>query len=249
MIKFIDKVAIVTGSGQGLGLATASRLAELGCGVLINDIDPERAQTVSNQLNAKGHHTASFAGDISDPAIAAAMVSSAQEQLGGIHILVNNAGILRDRLLTKMSEADFDDVIRINLKGVFNCGQAAARAMIEQEQGGAIVNISSIAHLGNVGQSNYAAAKAGVIALNNTWALELARYQIRVNAVAPGLMDTTMIQSVPEELLGQMIARIPMRRTGQPEELANTIAFLASDAASYITGQTIHLDGGATVGM
>ncbi len=249
MIQFKEKVAIVTGSGQGLGRAAATRLAELGCAVLINDIDEERAQTTCNDLNKQGYRTANYVGDISNPTAAAELIKTAQDQLGGVHILVNNAGILRDCLLIKMSEADFDDVIRINLKGVFNCGQAAARAMIEQEQGGAIVNISSIAHLGNVGQSNYAAAKAGVVALSNTWALELARYHIRVNAVAPGLMDTSMIESVPEKLLSQMIAHIPLRRTGKPEELANAIAFLASDASTYITGQTLHLDGGATVGM
>jgi 3-oxoacyl-[acyl-carrier protein] reductase len=161
---------------------------------------------------------------------------------------VNNAGILRDAMLDKMSEDEFDAVVRVNLKGVFLCTQAFVKAVRTRGGRGSIVNISSISYHGNIGQTNYAAAKAGVVGMTKTWALELARHHIRVNAVAPGIMETEMTASIPEKVKEQMLARIPLKRMGRPEEFAAAVAFLASEESSYMTGHVLELDGGSSVG-
>jgi NAD(P)-dependent dehydrogenase (short-subunit alcohol dehydrogenase family) len=185
--------------------------------------------------------------DVSVTTQAQALVAEAKQTFGRVDILVNNAGITRDSMLHKLTEEKWDEVIRVNLKGPFNMGQACAKVMMEQKYG-KIVNLASIAWLGNIGQSNYSASKAGVVGLTRTWALELSRYQINVNAIAPGLIDTQMTQAIPAEVKEKFIAKIPMHRMGKPEDIAAIIAFLASDEANYITGQCIQIDGGLTTG-
>jgi len=243
-----DKVAIVTGAGRGLGRATALRLAQEGVHVLVNDINARDAETTARMVRDVGVRAAISEHDVSDHAAATAMIGLAPEVLGGLDALVNNAGILRDGMLSKLSEQDFDKVIAVNLKGVFNCTQAAVKVMRDAGTRGSIVNIASISYLGNIGQTNYSAAKAGVAGMTRTWGLELARHNIRVNAIAPGLMETEMTKGIPEKILASMVERIPAGRMGRPEELAALVAYLASEDASYVTGQIIHLCGGSSVG-
>jgi NAD(P)-dependent dehydrogenase (short-subunit alcohol dehydrogenase family) len=243
-----DKIAIVTGAGRGLGRAAALRLAASGASVLVNDLDERAAEATARQITKDGGRAAISTHDVGDRKSAGAMVQQALTAFGALNVLVNNAGILRDAMLAKMTEEQFDAVIRVNLKGVFNCTQAAVDAIRAGNQRGSIVNVASISYLGNVGQTNYAAAKAGVVGMTRTWGLELARYNIRCNAIAPGLMETDMTQSIPEELRKKMVDSIPLRRMGRPEELAATVAFLASEESSYLTGTTLHLDGGSSLG-
>jgi 3-oxoacyl-[acyl-carrier protein] reductase len=243
-----DKVAIVTGAGRGLGRAAALRLAQAGAHVMVNDVDERSAETTARLITKDGGRAALSTHDVGDRKGAAAMVQQTVSALGGVNVLVNNAGILRDAMLSKMTEEQFDAVIRVNLKGVFNCTQAAVEAIRAGGQRGSIVNIASISYLGNVGQTNYAAAKAGVVGMTRTWALELARYNIRVNAVAPGLMETDMTQSIPEDIRKRMVDAIPLKRMGRPEEFAAAVLFLAGEESSYLTGTTLHLDGGSSLG-
>ena len=248
MLGLKDKIAIVTGAGRGLGRATAQRLAAEGAHVVVNDLDERNAETTARLVVKAGCRALISTHDISLHAEAQAMVELCVKTFGTLNVLVNNAGILRDALLAKMTEADFDAVIRVNLKGVFNCTQAAIVAMRAKGGRGSIVNVASVSYLGNVGQTNYAAAKAGVIGMTRTWALELARDNIRVNAVAPGLMETDMTKGIPDGIRARMVDNIPLKRMGRPEELAAAIAFLASEEASYVTGTVLHLDGGSSVG-
>jgi 3-oxoacyl-[acyl-carrier protein] reductase len=254
--SLLRKVALVTGAGRGLGRAAAERLAAEGCVVMVNDRDREAARNTMQRLAKTAELNHTFSGH--DVTTAAKnLVEETVRQHGRLDILVNNAGILRDGLLLKLSEADFDAVVQVNMKSVFSMTQAAANVMKAQfenggpdatQGGGSIVNIASISYLGNVGQTNYSAAKAGVVAMTRTWALELARYGIRVNAVAPGLMDTEMIQSIPDTLRQRMIESVPLRRIGRPEEFGAAVAFLAGEESSYVTGHVLHLDGGVSVG-
>lgn len=243
-----DKVAIVTGAGRGLGRATAVRLAEEGVHVLVNDVDARNAETTARMLVKLGVRASISNHDVADKTDAGAIVALAVKTLGGCDILINNAGIIRDALLDKMTEDEFDAVVRVNLKGVFLVTQAFARAVRAKQHRGVVVNIASISYLGNIGQSNYAAAKAGVLGMTRTWALELARHGIRVNAVAPGLMDTDMTKALPEKIRGKLEASVPLGRLGRAEELAAAVCFLASEDASYATGSVLHLDGGSSVG-
>lgn len=243
-----DKVAIVTGAGRGLGRAAALRFAEAGAHVLVNDIDERNAETTARMIVKLGVKASISNHDVASRTDAAAMMETALRTLGGLDILVNNAGILRDALLDKMTEDEFDAVIRVNLKGVFLCTQAFARAVRARNTRAAIVNIASISYLGNAGQTNYAAAKAGVVAMTKTWALELARHDIRVNALAPGLMETDMTKTIPDKIKEAMLAKIPLKRMGRPEEFAAAVAFLASEESSYMTGHVLDLDGGGSVG-
>src|SRR4051812_31648321 len=242
------KVAIVTGSGRGLGAAIALRFAELGADVVINDVNADNAKATAAKVQALGRRAHVSTHDVSSHPAARALADEAKATLGRLDILVNNAGILRDAMLMKLTEDKWDDVIRVNLKGPFNMGQACAKHMIEQK-GGRIVNIASVAWLGNVGQTNYSAAKAGVVGLTRTWALELARHGITVNAIAPGMIETDMTKSVPPEIMEKFINRIPAKRIGQPNDIAALASYLASDGASYVTGQCIQIDGGLSVGI
>ncbi len=244
----LNQVAIVTGSGRGLGATTALRLARDGANIVVNDIDSENAKATGKEIEKLGRKVFLSSHDISQYKSANTLIEEVKAQFGRIDILVNNAGITRDAMLHKMTEEKWDDVIRINLKGPFNMSQACARVMMEQKSG-RIVNLASVAWLGNVGQTNYSASKAGVVGMTRTLALELSKYNINVNCIAPGLIDSVLTQQIPAEVKEKFINRIPLKRIGQPTDIANLIAFLVSDQASYVTGQCIQIDGGLTVGI
>ncbi len=253
-MRLEDRVALVTGGAAGIGLATAERFAEEGAKVVIGDVNQEAGEAVINRLGAdSSFHRV----DVRDRKAVGDWIQEVLSRYGRVDVLVNNAGILRDSMLVKMkdgelikqmSEADFDLVIAVNLKGVFNCAQAVAPIMMRQK-GGVILNATSITGLdGNVGQTNYIATKSGVIGMTKVWARELGRYNIRVNAVAPGFTETEILHSMPAPILEGMRARAPLGRLGQPREIANAYLFLASDEASFITGTVLRVDGGIVIG-
>ncbi len=248
-MRFEGKVALITGAGGGIGEATARKLASEGAAVAVVDVNEEGVSRVASAITDEGGKAKGIVANITDKAAVDKMVADAVEAFGGLHILINNAGINRDSMLKKMTEAKWDQVFDVNLKGTFLCAQSAAMAMMEGGAGGRIINTASIGVVGNMGQSNYSASKAGVIGLTKTLALELARYKITVNVIAPGGTETQMLAGVPEEIREGFIKKIPLRRFAQPEEIASVHAFLASDDASYITGQTIFVDGGITLGL
>jgi 3-oxoacyl-(acyl-carrier-protein) reductase len=243
-----DKVAIITGSGRGLGASTALRLAYDGCNIVVNDLNKENATSISEQIKKIGRKVFVSNHDVSDYKSANLLVEEVKSHFGKIDILINNAGITRDAMMHKLAEDKWDEVIRVNLKGPFNMGQACAKVMMEQKHG-KIVNLASVSWLGNIGQTNYAASKAGVVGMSKTWALELSKYNINVNAIAPGVIDSVLTQQMPPEVKEKFIQRIPMKKIGKPEDIANLVAFLVSDQSSYITGQVIHIDGGLTTGV
>ena len=239
------KVAVVTGSARGIGRAIAEVLAQRGANVAITDRNAEMAVTTAQEMTTKyGRKIPAFSVDVSDSASVKTMIDQVLAEFGRIDILVNNAGTTRDNLIMRMDEPDWDLVLNINLKGVFNCSKAVVRPMMKQRYG-RIVNISSVSGLaGQAGQANYSASKAGVIGLTKALARELGSRQITVNAVAPGFIPTELTKDLPAELKEASLAGIPAGRWGTPEEIAYAVAFLASDQAAYITGHVLSVDGG-----
>jgi 3-oxoacyl-[acyl-carrier protein] reductase len=245
LVSLNGKVSLVTGASRGIGRATAIKLAKLGSDVAVNYLQqPEPAHLVCRKIESFKVKSLAIQADVADYQSVQQMVKKIVNKWGRIDILINNAGVTRDNLLVRLKEEDWDKVINVNLKGCFNCLQAVAKVMIKQRQG-AIINLSSVVGIkGNFGQTNYAASKGGIIGLTVSAAKELASRNIRVNAVAPGFIETKMTDGLSEDLKHKVLERISLRRFGKVDEVANLIAFLASDLASYITGQTIVIDGG-----
>ncbi|GBU71132.1 3-oxoacyl-[acyl-carrier-protein] reductase [Staphylococcus aureus] len=241
----MTKSALVTGASRGIGRSIALQLAEEGYNVAGNYAgSKEKAEAVVEEIKAKGVDSFAIQANVADADEVKAMIKEVVSQFGSLDVLVNNAGITRDNLLMRMKEQEWDDVIDTNLKGVFNCIQKATPQMLRQRSG-AIINLSSVVGaVGNPGQANYVATKAGVIGLTKSAARELASRGITVNAVAPGFIVSDMTDALSDELKEQMLTQIPLARFGQDTDIANTVAFLASDKAKYITGQTIHVNGG-----
>lgn len=239
------KVAIVTGSARGLGAATARRLAEEGARVVITDIRADEANATTAALRNDGYEALCVVADITKPDDVERLVEQTLTRFGGVHVLVNNAGMPRDNYLLKMTEQDWDLVMNVMLKGAFLVSKAVMPHMIEQ-QWGRIINISSRAHFGNPTQANYSAAKAGLVGMARALAQEEGRFGITVNSVAPGFIDTEMVQALStyEAIKDRAIKIQPIKRAGRPEDVANTVAFLASECASFITGELIHVSGG-----
>jgi len=254
LMRMKDKVVLVTGGAAGIGKATAMRFAEEGARVVICDVNEAAGEETRRQL---GEAAAFYKVNVASRADVQKWIDDVAAKYGRIDVLVNNAGVLRDGLLIKfkegqltgqMAEADFDFVVSVNLKGVFNCTQAVAPVMAKQG-GGVILNATSVVGLdGNFGQTNYVATKSAVIGMTKVWSRELGRFGIRVNAVAPGFTATEMVTRMPEKILDGMKARTPLGRLGDPRDIANAYLFLASDEASFITGETLRVDGGIVVG-
>jgi 3-oxoacyl-[acyl-carrier protein] reductase len=245
MWDLTGKTALVTGASRGIGRAIAIALAEAGADVAVNYAGSEAAaaETVA-AIEALGRKAVVIQANVGKTAEFDGMVAAVLETFGKLDILVNNAGITRDNLIMRMKEQEFDEVIETNLKGVFNGIKAVTRSMMKQRSG-RIINISSVVGtLGNAGQANYVAAKAGVIGLTKSAARELASRNITVNAVAPGFIETDMTEKLPAEMKRKLESEIPLGRIGRPEEIASAVLYLASDASAYMTGQTIHVDGG-----
>ncbi len=243
-----NKTALVTGASRGIGRQIAISLAAEGAFVIVNyNGSKERAEQVVKEIREKGGKAAAVCCDVADNDACEEMVKNLITEYGRVDILVNNAGITRDNLLMKMSEQEFDDVINTNLKGAFHTIRHLSRYFLKQRSG-RIINISSVSGItGNAGQANYSASKAGVIGLTKSVARELASRGITANAVAPGMVDTEMTEVLSDSIKEQMLAQIPLRRIGNPQDIADAVVFLASDKASYITGQVLTVDGGMTM--
>ncbi|MDT8317316.1 MAG: 3-oxoacyl-[acyl-carrier-protein] reductase [bacterium] len=243
-MKLEGRKALITGAAQGIGKTVALLLASEGADVAVSDINMELAAETCREIEKMGRHSVAIKGNVADSDSAETMVKEAAEKLGGLDILVNNAGITKDSLILRMKEDDWDAVINVNLKGTFNCTKAAVKLMSKQRSG-KIVNIASIVGLmGNAGQANYAASKAGVIGLTKTTAREFAARGITVNAVAPGFIATAMTDAIPEKAKQELNAQIPVGRLGLPADVAEAVLFLSGAGADYITGQVISVNGG-----
>lgn len=239
-----DKVALVTGAAQGIGKAIALLLAREGADVVISDINIEKAEETAREIEAMGRKAVAVKVNVASLGDVEKMVQSVLDRFGRIDILVNNAGIARDKLILRMAEEDWDAVIDINLKGTFNCTKAVVKHMSKQRSG-KIVNIASVVgEMGNAGQANYSASKAGVIGLTKTIAREFAQRGINVNAIAPGYIETPMTDALPEKVKEELKRMIPAERLGRPEDVAEAVLFLVSEASGYITGQVLNVNGG-----
>jgi 3-oxoacyl-[acyl-carrier protein] reductase len=239
------KTAIVTGSGRGLGKAIALKLAQMGANIVLNDIaGSDDIDVTAEEFKALGYNVVVTRGDVRNTDDVDNMIKTAVEAFGSIDILVNNAGITRDTLIIRMTEKDWDDVLDINLKGAFICTKAVAKVMLKQRSG-KIINIASVSGvMGNAGQANYSASKAGLIGLTKTTARELASRGITCNAVAPGFIQSKMTEVLPEKIREEYLNNIPLKRFGTPDDVAAVVGFLASSDSDYINGQIIHIDGG-----
>ncbi|UYZ23139.1 3-oxoacyl-ACP reductase FabG [Mesobacillus jeotgali] len=243
-MRLKDKVAIITGAANGIGLAAAKTFAREGARVAMADFDEATGSQRAADLSGEGYDAAFFQVNVADRSSVETLVQNVLGHFGKIDILINNAGITRDGMLHKLAAEDFQKVVDVNLTGVFNCAQAVVPAMVQQGSG-RIINTSSVSGIyGNVGQTNYAATKAGVVGMTKTWAKELGRKGINVNAVAPGFIETGMTAAVPDKVIEQMKMLVPLGRLGLPEDIANAYLFLASEESKYVNGTTLHVDGG-----
>jgi 3-oxoacyl-[acyl-carrier protein] reductase len=246
-LRLKDKVSLITGAAQGIGLATALKFAHEGAIVIVCDVKQQSVDLAVKQCQAIGVQAMGFVVDVTQREMVDATVKTVNEKFGCIDVLVNNAGITQDARLQKMTLEQFDRVIDVNLRGVFHCTQAVTDIMVAQGSG-VILNASSVVGIyGNFGQTNYAATKFGVIGFTKTWSRELGPKGIRVNAVAPGFIETPILSTIPEKVIQEMKDRVPLKRLGQAEDIANVYAFLASDDASYINGTVIEVAGGLTL--
>lgn len=251
--RLAGKVAIITGSARGIGAVTAQTFAREGAKVMICDVNEEQGTETADNINetwGNGRNIAAFfAVDVVNRASVQQLIERTVAHFGRLDILINNAGVTRDAQLKKMTAEEFDFVIDINLKGVFNCGKAAAEQMLAQGEGGVILNAASVVGIdGNFGQTNYAATKSGVIGMTKVWARELGPKGIRVNAVAPGFIQTPMTAKMPEKIYASMVEKTPLRRAGQPQDVAHAYLWLASDEASFVNGVVLRIDGGLVIG-
>jgi len=247
MKRLTGKVAIITGAAQGIGLATAIKFAQEGAHVVVCDVRQEGVDAATQACLSQGTKALGFVMDVTQREMVDAVVSAVFDQWGRIDVLVNNAGVTQDARLQNMTAEQFDRVIDVNLRGVFNCAQSVAQTMIAQGSG-VILNASSVVGIyGNFGQTNYAATKFGVIGFTKTWSRELGPKGIRTNAVAPGFVRTPILDPMPDKVIQGMEDRVPLKRLGQPEDIANVYAFLASDEAAYINGAVIEVTGGLTI--
>jgi 3-oxoacyl-[acyl-carrier protein] reductase len=247
MNRLKDKVAVITGGSAGIGKATATRFAQEGASIAIWDVQEEKGREVVETLAKAGAKAVFYKVNTANSAAVNEAVTAVLNDFGRIDILINNAGILRDSTLLKMTEAQFDLVLDVNLKGVFNCTKAIAPGMVERGYGRIVQASSVVALYGNFGQTNYVASKSGIIGMTKVWARELGRKGITVNAVAPGFIATEMIETIPENVLNAMKEKVPSNRLGTAEDVANVYLFLASDEASFVNGAVISVDGGAVV--
>lgn len=241
------KIAIVTGAARGIGKSIASKLAKAGMDVVVSDVLLEEAEKTAEEFRALGVRSIAIKADVSRPEDVENLLETTVKEMGGVHFLINNAGITRDNLAIRMSEKEWDMVIDINLKGTFLCSQAASKIMMKQRFG-RIVNIASVSGiLGTAGQANYASSKAGVIALTKSFARELGKRNITINAIAPGFIMTEMTEQLSEKVKEEYISNIPLNRAGTPDDVAEAVLFLISPSASYITGTVINVSGGLLI--
>jgi 3-oxoacyl-[acyl-carrier protein] reductase len=243
-LELIGKVALITGAAQGIGKAVALLLAQNGADLVVSDINLEKAEETAKEIESMGRKAMAIKVDVANYTDVDRMIQAVMERFGHIDILVNNAGIARDKLILRMTEEDWDAVLNINLKGTFNCTKAVIKHMVKQRSG-KIVNIASVVgEMGNAGQANYAASKAGVIGFTKTIAREFAQRGINVNTIAPGYIQTPMTDGLSEKVKEELKRLIPMERLGQPEDVAHAVLFLVSETSSYITGQVLNVNGG-----
>ncbi|MEF8866137.1 MAG: 3-oxoacyl-ACP reductase FabG [Salinibacter sp.] len=242
--RLAEKTAIITGGARGIGRATAHRFAAAGAAVMLADVDAQAGREAVSAIENEGGTAAFTETDVTDLNQAQALADATVEHFGSLDVLVNNAGITRDATLKKMSEEDFDQVVDVNLKGVFNCTKAALPHLTESDAGRILNAASIVGRYGNFGQTNYVATKSGVIGMTKTWARELGRDGVTVNAVAPGFVDTAMMETVPDEIIDDLTDQTPLGRLGDPEDIADAYCFLASDEAAFITGAVLAVDGG-----